>query len=118
MNEGIPIVVARPQSEPAEAFGASPPAHGRGTGRRAQVPSAAAVAVGRQASALRKEGIAMELHERISSDRRPAREQEPFAELKNRIHMSVISGSARSSSTSRSTRTSSATASRRTSAGC
>jgi hypothetical protein len=33
----------------------------------------------------------MELHERISSDRRPAREQEPFAELKNRIHMSVIS---------------------------
>src|SRR6187402_682607 len=33
----------------------------------------------------------MELHERISSDRRPTREQEPFAELKNRIHMSVIS---------------------------
>ena len=33
----------------------------------------------------------MELHERISSDRRPSREQEPFAELKNRIHMSVIS---------------------------
>jgi pilus assembly protein CpaF len=33
----------------------------------------------------------MELHERISGDRRPTREQEPFAELKNRIHMSVIS---------------------------
>ena len=33
----------------------------------------------------------MELHERIAGDRRPAREQEPFAELKNRIHMSVIS---------------------------
>src|SRR6187431_1119484 len=33
----------------------------------------------------------MELHERISSQRGPIREQEPFAELKNRVHMSVIS---------------------------
>ena len=33
----------------------------------------------------------MELHERISSQRGPVREQEPFAELKNRVHMSVIS---------------------------
>src|SRR5512134_541026 len=33
----------------------------------------------------------MELHERISNQRGPIREQEPFAELKNRIHMSVIS---------------------------
>ena len=33
----------------------------------------------------------MELHERISSHRGPIREQEPFAELKNRVHMSVIS---------------------------
>src|SRR3990170_1615659 len=33
----------------------------------------------------------MELHERITSQRAPAREQEPFAELKNRVHMSVIS---------------------------
>ena len=34
----------------------------------------------------------MELHERITSQRGPAsREQEPFAELKNRVHMSVIS---------------------------
>ena len=43
-------------------------------------------------SALRKEGIAMELHERISSGGRPAAsQQEPFAELKNKVHMSVIS---------------------------
>src|SRR4249920_756953 len=33
----------------------------------------------------------MELHERISNQRGPVREQEPFAELKNRVHMSVIS---------------------------
>ena len=33
----------------------------------------------------------MELHERISSQRGPVREQEPFAELKNKVHMSVIS---------------------------
>src|SRR5215471_8639551 len=33
----------------------------------------------------------MELHERISNQRGPIREQEPFAELKNRVHMSVIS---------------------------
>src|SRR6187401_622140 len=33
----------------------------------------------------------MELHERISHQRGPVREQEPFAELKNQIHMSVIS---------------------------
>src|SRR6476620_1054081 len=33
----------------------------------------------------------MELHERISHQRGPVREQEPFAELKNRVHMSVIS---------------------------
>jgi pilus assembly protein CpaF len=33
----------------------------------------------------------MELHERISSQRGPIRDQEPFAELKNRVHMSVIS---------------------------
>src|SRR5574342_208163 len=34
----------------------------------------------------------MELHERLSAHRGPARgEQEPFAELKNRIHMTVIS---------------------------
>src|SRR3989304_6450323 len=33
----------------------------------------------------------MALQERISSQRAPAREQEPFAELKNRIHMTVIS---------------------------
>src|SRR4249920_1933754 len=33
----------------------------------------------------------MELHERISSQRGPIREQEPFAELKNKVHMSVIS---------------------------
>jgi hypothetical protein len=45
------------------------------------------------------------------------REQEPFAELKNKVHMSVISELGRSSSTSRSTRTSCATASRRTFAG-
>jgi pilus assembly protein CpaF len=32
----------------------------------------------------------MELHERISSQRGPIREQEPFAELKNKVHMSVI----------------------------
>ena len=34
----------------------------------------------------------MELHERLSSGPRPsAQEHEPFAELKNRIHMAVIS---------------------------
>src|ERR671918_47597 len=34
----------------------------------------------------------MELHERLSSHTRgPVREQEPFAELKNRVHMTVIS---------------------------
>ncbi|HXF97685.1 MAG TPA: CpaF family protein [Gaiellaceae bacterium] len=34
----------------------------------------------------------MELHERLSTGvRRPAHDQEPFAELKNRIHMTVIS---------------------------
>jgi pilus assembly protein CpaF len=33
----------------------------------------------------------MELHERISGQRGPGGEQEPFAELKNRIHMTVIS---------------------------
>src|SRR6476646_10594696 len=33
----------------------------------------------------------MELHERISNQRGPIRDQEPFAELKNRVHMSVIS---------------------------
>ena len=33
----------------------------------------------------------MELHERISTDRSPAQQQEPFADLKNRIHMAVIS---------------------------
>ena len=33
----------------------------------------------------------MELHERLSTHARPKREQEPFAELKNRVHMSVIS---------------------------
>src|ERR671922_3094048 len=33
----------------------------------------------------------MELHERISSGPKQIQEQEPFAELKNRIHMTVIS---------------------------
>jgi pilus assembly protein CpaF len=33
----------------------------------------------------------MELHERISTPARPVREQEPFAELKNKVHMTVIS---------------------------
>jgi pilus assembly protein CpaF len=33
----------------------------------------------------------MELHERISNQRGPIRDQEPFAELKNKVHMSVIS---------------------------
>lgn len=33
----------------------------------------------------------MELHERLSTGSKPAREQEPFAELKNKIHMAVIS---------------------------
>src|SRR6187402_739251 len=33
----------------------------------------------------------MELHERISNQRGPVRDSEPFAELKNRVHMSVIS---------------------------
>ena len=33
----------------------------------------------------------MELHERISNQRGPVRDSEPFAELKNKVHMSVIS---------------------------
>ena len=33
----------------------------------------------------------MELHERMSTPARPVREQEPFAELKNKVHMTVIS---------------------------
>src|ERR687887_220054 len=33
----------------------------------------------------------MELHERISSGPKPTQEQEPFAELKNKVHMTVIS---------------------------
>jgi pilus assembly protein CpaF len=33
----------------------------------------------------------MELHERLNPSQRPALESEPFAELKNRIHMMVIS---------------------------
>jgi pilus assembly protein CpaF len=33
----------------------------------------------------------MELHERISTGRSPASQQEPFADLKNRVHMAVIS---------------------------
>src|SRR5438034_7904617 len=33
----------------------------------------------------------MELHERISSGPKPSQEQEPFAELKNKVHMLVIS---------------------------
>ena len=33
----------------------------------------------------------MELHERISSGPRQTQEQEPFAELKNKVHMLVIS---------------------------
>src|SRR5205809_1390261 len=33
----------------------------------------------------------MELHERISSGPKPSQEQEPFAELKNKVHMMVIS---------------------------
>ena len=33
----------------------------------------------------------MELHERISTGPRHVQEQEPFADLKNKIHMAVIS---------------------------
>ncbi len=94
VNEGIPIVVARPQSEPAEAFGRLAELI-TGTAAPVEEPVLAVAGGGRSlsaATALRKEGIDMELHERISSGGRPAAsQQEPFAELKNKVHMAVIS---------------------------
>ena len=102
VNEGIPIVVACPQSEPAEAFGRLTTLLMAGTGRGAGARDGCqrsfrfALFLLLPPSALRKKGLAMELHERISSQRGPVREQEPFAELKNRVHMSVISELGRS----------------------
>ena len=83
VNEGKPIVAAKPQSEASKAFRAAgrEPASTRAGGGGA--PRAAA-----SGALLREEGAEMELHERLSTPDggqpgRAAGDADPFAELKN-----------------------------------
>ena len=85
INEGQPIVRAKPRSEAAKAFRSLASMY-NGDEAAAHLRTAAAAA-----QPAREEGL-MELHERLSATRPvvAADGRDPFAELKNRIHLTVI----------------------------
>ena len=90
VNEGKPILIAKPQSEASQAFRQLA---AQLSARRRTTVRATATAK-RPAPALRTGGM-MDLHERLAPTR-PAqqpdgRRADPFAELKNAVHLLVIS---------------------------